>query len=90
MKQNHIHKYLRVNSGRKEPYYIYKCVDNCSHFIHESMIHGRETICWECGKTFRVRRMKKRKPICEDCWSNKYGKLGKDDAESILKDIGVI
>lgn len=88
MKQNHPHKYLRVNIGstKDKPYFVYKCVDNCSHFIHESMILGREAACWQCAQPFKIVRLKKKKPICEDCWNRLYH----NDAESILKGIGVI
>jgi len=62
----HIHKYLRQTLGHKG-YIIYKCIlPNCSHFLAEKLVLGRQAICWRCDNSFIITKFHK-KPHCESC-----------------------
>lgn len=51
----HTHKYKLTNlaSRGREPYLVYKC-ESCSHYVATNLALGRATICWSCGKEFRM------------------------------------
>jgi hypothetical protein len=62
----HIHKYINKKLGTKG-YRIYKCVlPNCTHFIAENLVIGRQSICWRCDAVFIITKLHK-KPHCNDC-----------------------
>ena len=63
-----IHKYERTKLGKK--YIIFRCmIPNCSHYIPESLIKGRISICWRCGEQFVIDReaAELARPHCKDC-----------------------
>lgn len=62
----HTHKYQRTKLGSKG-YIVYKCMlPSCPHFINESLLLGRECICWRCGDEFIITKHYK-KPHCNSC-----------------------
>lgn len=76
MKKHKVHKYRKVNIGRKEPYIVYRCMlPDCSHYLPESLIEGKKSICWRCGKEFVMTRAQMDpgityKPVC--CTKSEY------------------
>jgi len=47
--QHHVHKYKRNRLGRE--YTVYECaLPDCTHYLPESRIVGKKSICWVCGK----------------------------------------
>lgn len=91
---DHIHKYYKISSSPS--WIIFRCVEpNCSHYINEKFIPGRQSICWKCNKPFTInptvnyKRLAK-KPAC--CRGEKKKKLeGTEEKEldSVLKDLGI-
>jgi len=75
MKQ-HIHKYIRHKLG-KNKYEVFRCaIPGCVHFITASLIVGRESVCWRCGRVFVVTAdLVRKKPHCAACTRRK-DKLG--------------
>lgn len=72
-KINHIHKYERVEVGKKN-WIIYRCtLPNCSHFLPTaSLIVNKESLCWGlCGDvtiyTQEDFNQKLKKPMCGSC-----------------------
>jgi hypothetical protein len=100
MKHLTSHKYQRKNIGRSKehPFYVYQCtLPTCTHYVRESLIFGRMTICWTCDKEFLIMpigtRPHKRKPICQSCWNVRYGKgteVKNASIEEILKSAGAL
>lgn len=67
MSEHKVHKYLRIKTEKNERI-LFRCVlPNCSHYIMEEFIIGKECICWRCSKVFVILgRMKYRtRPYCE-------------------------
>ena len=89
MKQNHIHKYKRINMATKpKQYLVYACMLNCTHYIPEKLIRGKVSICWNCDAPFTIHLKDIAKPICDNCIIAK--KEGNREIEGILKEIGVV
>lgn len=70
----HTHKYLRVllNKKKKDSARVFKCViPECHHFIAESLVEGRVTVCWVCNSRFAMTKKsaKLMKPHCANCYS---------------------
>ena len=64
-----IHKYKRVDIGRKNPYIVFRCVlPGCGHYVQEKFIIGREAQCWKCGSVFTIeyKESKLARPHCPD------------------------
>ena len=82
-----IHKYrrFRLNPGdnpRKK--LIFRCI-LCPHYVvGKEMVIGRESICWVCGKTFRMSEHSLQlKPHC-GCKSRKDLTPEKDNLMNLL------
>lgn len=76
-KMNHTHKYKRITlkPSRKV---VYKCqLINCSHYLFESFVWNKLTICWSCGDEFVLVKKKNNqvKPKCSKCCEVKSGKV---------------
>jgi hypothetical protein len=70
MKKNqHTHKYERINIGSRQPYIVYRCVLDCPHYVREVEIVGRSAACWRCGRTFTITEALaiKKRPHCGAC-----------------------
>ena len=84
-----IHKYKRVNIATKpKEYFVFRCVlSNCSHYITELLIIGKNSLCWNCNNPFVISRHKA-KPVCDSCRID----TNEEDEKvvEILKGIGVI
>ena len=66
----HIHKYVRMKLGSKG-FTVYKCLE-CSHFVPEKLIIGREARCARCDQPFIVtKELMFRRPHCKDCIKRK-------------------
>jgi hypothetical protein len=73
----HIHKYERKKYGNNGCF-IYKCmIPGCTHFVYESLIINRRSLCWRCDKEFVITKLLK-KPHCDDCTR---GKKAQNDLE---------
>lgn len=74
----HVHKYRRVNIGKKKKYYVYACqLKGCTHHLpQEHLLLGRENICWSCGETFTatIKTIGLARPHCAkpDCHKHTY------------------
>jgi hypothetical protein len=65
----HVHKYERTTIG-KNSYVVYRCVlPDCTHYLSESLIGGKESICWRCGDICVIPRGGRipKRPHCEKC-----------------------
>jgi hypothetical protein len=71
--QKHVHKYFRKRIGKD--YIVYACaLPDCSHYLHESHIVGKRTVCWVCGRITIVYRDSNgilARPHCKDCTKKK-------------------
>ena len=68
--KKHTHKYyMGIVAGTN----VWICAfGDCSHYMPkhmESMVPGRNSICWDCGHEFSLDEiaMERMKPICKDC-----------------------
>lgn len=95
----HTHKYQRKNIGRSKenPFFVYQCtLANCTHYIREKLILGKNSFCWSCEEEFTIHPIGnqpyKRKPICDSCWKKAYGKEEGTDQniEALLKAAGAL
>lgn len=64
----HIHKYMKTVLRHV---FVWRCAD-CYHFMPHHLTHlieGRESLCWGCGKIFRLDddTMKDDMPTCIIC-----------------------
>ena len=68
-----VHKYrrFRSNPGEKK-LELYRCM-NCSHYIiGKKLVLGRESLCWNCNRVFKLElRHLRLKPICDNCRKTK-------------------
>lgn len=68
--RRHVHKYEKVNIGRKQDYFVYMCrLTDCTHRqIPEAML-GKSCVCWGCGKEFviTVKHLDVVKLKCDSC-----------------------
>ena len=81
------HQYRRVRMGKGKDYVVYRCIlPGCSHYINKELAPGRESICWECGKTFfmTTRSLQQAKPTC-GCKSFRAERLAGLDVDALLK-----
>lgn len=53
-KEEHVHRYKRVDAGVNRKYLVYSCADpNCpkgTHYLTPKIVVNRKTICWGCEK----------------------------------------
>jgi len=79
--QRHVHKYKRNKLGKG--YVVYECVlPDCTHYLEESRIVGKRTICWVCGKQTTIYRDSNgilARPHCKGCTKTK-----KQEREDVL------
>ena len=71
-KQSHIHKYGLDYQDHAKTIPIYKCFDNCTHYLPKiSLTAGMQSICWGCGKIFSMTEQivynKIKRPKCPEC-----------------------
>jgi late competence protein required for DNA uptake (superfamily II DNA/RNA helicase) len=65
--KRHTHKYMKL------PSQVWACgFGDCTHYLPSNMtamIHGRQSICWECGDTMLLeeKQLKMDKPYCNNC-----------------------
>lgn len=65
-----LHRYIRVNIGRKRDYIIFRCMNSkCSHYVPKDRAYGKECECNRCGKMMLLdaRAMQLEKPHCVNC-----------------------
>jgi hypothetical protein len=72
----HIHRYRRVDIGKKGPYWVMQCsLPHCNHYapmatkISIPSLIGKIALCNSCNDPFELDRMalKKAKPVCREC-----------------------
>jgi len=77
MKNQHTHKYTRVEF-KKSKTIIYRCaIEGCTHYIHEPLIVGRFCLCYRCEKPFVItpKTLRAKRLHCEDCNRGKHNKI---------------
>ena len=88
MAQKHLHKYRRINIGRKKEYLVMQCVD-CSHYTPMSgktaciMLEGKIARCSRCDEPFQLDRsaLTMANPHCSSCTNKKVDlKIEKTEA----------
>jgi hypothetical protein len=69
----HVHKYLRIEWGKKKTPVMRCVLPNCTHYVHMEMVLGRQSICWKCGAPFVIDRLAvtRKKPKCYTCVNRK-------------------
>ena len=93
LKPHRVHKYERVDISRDKakPYWVYKCrLPNCPHYIVESLVWGRATICWRCDDEFIIDSPKLRgvkHPYCNDCKYKHHLAKPKPISDPALEDL---
>ncbi len=93
MPNQHIHKYQRVPLG-SNGHEVFRCMlRNCSHYIAEVFVIGREAICWRCEKVHVVRKTRQNhvavKPICEECRLMRRRKPAELNLDELLKKVRI-
>lgn len=66
----HVHKYKKFKQYKNGNAYIFRCMlPNCSHYIPESLLEGKASVCWGCGKEFILgpRAKYSVQPKCKAC-----------------------
>jgi len=66
-----VHKYMRVEWGKKNSV-IWRCVlPDCSHYVSEGFALNRASLCWLCGEEFilTTKKLARKKPKCDACQS---------------------
>jgi len=92
-KKHDVHKYKKVDLAvsKDESYLVFRCMLNCSHYIREDLIVGKESICWGCETPFVVRTKYKVKPKCDNCINRREAtNVEYKKAEDALRAAGVI
>jgi DNA-directed RNA polymerase subunit RPC12/RpoP len=80
MPDTHVHKYQLLLWGRKKTP-IFKCMlDDCTHYVMQKLALNRTSICWKCGRHFKLTKAKltRKKPKCDYC-SGKINVLNRLD-----------
>jgi ribosomal protein S27AE len=63
------HKYQRVEWGKNKTI-VWRCMlTNCSHYMHDDFIIGKQTLCHRCGDPtlMNKERQTRVRPVCESC-----------------------
>ena len=72
----HIHKFRRLNLGKKDPYWVMQCsLPHCTYIVPmvsrttAPALVGKVALCNKCSDPFELDRMALRKahPVCKDC-----------------------
>lgn len=72
----HLHKYRRVNIGRKADYWVMQCkLPKCNHYVpmvtkvSVPALVGKIALCNKCNDPFELDRyaLQKAEPVCRDC-----------------------
>jgi len=69
---DHKHKYYKETT--RKGLFLFRCgLEKCSHFVHEGIIIGRESLCWRCGESFVITKQTTRNKYfhCFDCTKRK-------------------
>lgn len=95
MGRKHVHKYQRVDIGRKngpndrKKFIVFKCVlPDCTHYVEEALAEGKFCVCNRCNglMTLTKAAMQLAKPHCPDCTKRKKQL---PDLGDLLKDKGI-
>lgn len=93
----HIHKYHRVDIGRKKPYWVMQCHGSTCHHYHPMKtknsaptLVGKSSLCNRCGQPFIMdrRSILQAYPTCEDCVrtpNNRKIQISSDPTEDFFK-----
>lgn len=69
--QNHVHKVRKRALGKSGKYIVYACtLPDCTYYIELKLYIGKETICWLCGRPFKLTGFPSdmpEKPRCGNC-----------------------
>lgn len=87
----HTHRYERVDIGVSKEYLVYRCtLPDCSHYLPESLVVGKKSICWRCGAEFVIRKdLLFKKPHCEDCIERKTDETTKERLDKLLSEFTI-
>ena len=95
MGRKHIHKYKRVDIGRKngpndrKEFIVFKCVlPDCTHYVEKALAEGKFCVCNRCGglMTLTKAAMELASPHCPDCTKRKKPLV---DLTEMFKDKGI-
>lgn len=72
--QKHVHTYVQY---KKRPGYFRCAAPDCTHFIDRESVHGKQSVCTQCGATFILDYpdLKRVKPRCINCSDTKKARV---------------
>jgi len=84
----HTHKYILRDGGHHKEYLVYACdFGDCTHYLPAEKAVGRDTVCWRCGDTCKVPRMRAqrymKRPHCISCTKTYQSKLPKPSSKPV-------
>lgn len=87
----HTHRYERVDIGVNKEYIVYRCsLPDCHHYLPETLVVGKKTICWRCGAEFILtRNLLFKKPHCENCIERKIDDATKERVDKLLSEFAI-
>lgn len=96
-KNKHLHRYLRKNISKKKgkDYWVFVCVNKCSHYIPVELALGKECQCWGCDKPMEMTpySVERTRPKCLACVKGNQPAAEIDvetfDVDRLLSDLGV-
>lgn len=90
MSKTHVHQYRRATGRRtrenkdSKMQNYYKCIlPDCTHYVRDFMILGKNCICNRCGKVFVLSnslRLIGNIPHCKEC-TKKYNRTVKEELD---------
>lgn len=83
MKCKNLHKYKRVNIGRKDTFHVFQCIE-CPHYLRPEVFVGKSARCIYCDSEFKIQPLHKKlvRIHCLDCTKSKNTK-----EEAALQDL---
>lgn len=84
------HKYQRIKWGKNETI-VWRCVlPECTHYVQDKFIFGKNTVCWNCGATCSMDALRctRARPTCNNC-INKKRKI-KEEETTPLDDLNAL
>lgn len=85
---DHIHKYKRIDLSKKKDksYLVYKCTNNCRHYIRLNEALGMQTECWSCSNPTQIDEYHISHEIVKPkCYTCRTGKKVDPDVEKLLE-----
>lgn len=87
MKKNeHLHKYKRIDIGSRQPYIVLKCTKpSCSHYIKATLAEGKMAECPRCDAPFLLDKeaLRLAVPHCSNCTVKREGSDGESEPNTL-------